>query len=148
MPPLLSGSPAEGAGAAPAPPASDDAELEAAALALDQHSQLLRRDLLSRLLDWKRRTAEQQAVMEETGSRAAAEIAELQHQLRSAVAHIEKQQEVQRRMGHMLHRSVLWRRHHTLVCTVWRAWREQTQRWVASSSQPAVQELWRAHCKC
>lgn len=113
-------------------PSRDDAELEAAALALDQHCRLLRRDLLSRLMDWKRRAGEQKAAMEAASSKSAAEVVELQRKLQAAAAHTNKQQEVQRRMGHLLFRSVLWRRHHTLACTVWRAWRAHTQRWVAA----------------
>lgn len=124
---------APGASTAPPPaacPFGDDAELEAAALALDQHSQLLQRDVLSRLLDMKRRAGERQAAQEAAGSQAAAAIAGLQHKLKSAVALIEEQREAKRRMSHLLHRSVLWRRHNTFICTAWRAWREHTQRWV------------------
>ncbi|KAL4422846.1 hypothetical protein ABPG75_009043 [Micractinium tetrahymenae] len=128
---LQSSGAAGGAGAtppAPLRPDDEDAELEAAALALDQHSQLLRRDLLARLLDWKRRAGEQQAALEAAGSRAAAEIAELRSEQQAAKAQLEKQQEVQRRMGHALHRSALWRRHRTLASAAWRAWREHIQR--------------------
>ena len=110
------------AGAAAALPGFEDPELDAAALALEQHALTLRSDLLGRLLDWRGRAADAHAAQLSAQAQAAAlQLAGVREELQRAAADAARQREVVKRMGVALLKARLWRRHRRLAYAVWRA---------------------------
>ena len=95
---------------------------------------MLRGDLLAHLLDWQRRQGQRQAeALEAVGAQCAAGLAAKQRELDAAAAQLARQREVLKRTGDARFKAARWRRHLTLGCIAWRAWREQARRWVASA---------------
>lgn len=124
----------------PAPPALapsasyDDADLDAAALKLDEHSRLLRADMLAQLLDCKRKLGErQQAAAAAAAAQGASQLAAKQQQVDAASAELARQREIVRRTGTVLFKAARWRRQLSLGCRSWRAWRAYVRRWAGSS---------------
>ncbi|EFN51964.1 hypothetical protein CHLNCDRAFT_139452 [Chlorella variabilis] len=119
----------------PAPPALapsasyDDADLDAAALKLDEHSRLLRADMLAQLLDCKRKLGErQQAAAAAAAAQGASQLAAKQQQVDAASAELARQREIVRRTGTVLFKAARWRRQLSLGCRSWRAWRAYVRR--------------------
>ncbi|KAL4857446.1 hypothetical protein ACK3TF_002316 [Chlorella vulgaris] len=107
----------------------DDADLDAAAQKLDQHSRQLRAEMLANLDNCKRRLTERhQRAAASAAASASAELDAKQQELDAAQVELARHQEVTRRVGHALFKHACWRRQRTLGSTVWQAWRAHTRR--------------------